>query len=594
MKKLIKIYNKNFDSNYIDDDLINNKINYFVDIFNLSSKEDLFLMLSKVNNTKFDLTAFKLNYINSVPNYKYDLVDILNKSSFLDGIIKKSLQSVNKEILYFSKFFEPIINSFIVDFFIKIKKFKNIEINNFLSLFIKDLVKFYFNISYKALITYVKNNNNLNTTDINFIKKLSYNDILFFYNEYLPLTDILIHKSLQITNYYIEILKKIESFNLRIISFNSLFDYSFNNSKSIIIINTESKKFIYKPKFSGVDISFNKLLMFINKKINSNPNYNLLDFKSFKIIKYSDDFIIAEYINYDEVNNINQIKNYYKRIGQYLFLFRIFNSTDIHAGNIINHNEYPVIIDIETLFSQKLKKEVEDNKLINYNDELINILTNINFLPNKNLNVSGIFTKRDKNTNINSIKIEVKNDNIYIKYEELTIKNYKNILRLNGDIINYKDYISEILFGYKNMYKFFYYNKKSLYKFILSNFKNKKYRIVLRPKSYYLSLLNISYHPDLLKSRFDRELFFSILSLDKKTKFDSKLFIKNEYNSILNSDIYLLFSNTSKNIIYDNDNNYINYIISSTFPNTLNSIRSLEIKNVNRDLKIINNLLIIN
>lgn len=66
---------------------------------------------------------------------------------------------------------------------------------------------------------------------------------------------------------------------------------------------------------------------------------------------YGDNYTFDSYVEYRECSNEIQVNRYYGRFGQLCSLIWVLCGNDIHYENIIAYSEYPVIIDVETLFS---------------------------------------------------------------------------------------------------------------------------------------------------------------------------------------------------------------------------------------------------
>ncbi|MBX4341401.1 DUF4135 domain-containing protein, partial [Mycobacterium tuberculosis] len=72
-----------------------------------------------------------------------------------------------------------------------------------------------------------------------------------------------------------------------------------------------------------------------------------------------------EYIAYRECLTEEELKRFYYRQGGYIALLYFFRSSDFHFENIIASGEFPVLIDLETLFSNHLDLFKESKVLTN-------------------------------------------------------------------------------------------------------------------------------------------------------------------------------------------------------------------------------------
>lgn len=67
-----------------------------------------------------------------------------------------------------------------------------------------------------------------------------------------------------------------------------------------------------------------------------------------------------EAISYSECNTLDEVSDFYYKIGELLCILYTLNSKDFHCENIIADGDSPVLIDLETL----LHGTLEDKKKI--------------------------------------------------------------------------------------------------------------------------------------------------------------------------------------------------------------------------------------
>lgn len=89
---------------------------------------------------------------------------------------------------------------------------------------------------------------------------------------------------------------------------------------------------------------------------------------------------------------MDEARRYYHRCGVYLSIFYFLNTFDIHDENIICNDQYPALIDLETLCNGRI------NNIYTVTEcrDLLNGVLNTSFIPYVNpngvfdLNISGI------------------------------------------------------------------------------------------------------------------------------------------------------------------------------------------------------------
>ena len=150
-----------------------------------------------------------------------------------------------------------------------------------------------------------------------------------------------------------------------------------------------------------IDILFQQLLKWFNE------NTNLLNFKILKILDKNimDGWNIL-------IKNLVVLKMKFQDIlndkGYYLALFYLLNTTDMHNDNIISFNEYPVYIDLETLFHNQ---SFYNEKLHDANAKAQRIVSTSLF--STNILPISITNKRFENFSfLQSIKLKVKSLNL--------------------------------------------------------------------------------------------------------------------------------------------------------------------------------------
>ncbi|MEJ2348096.1 MAG: type 2 lanthipeptide synthetase LanM [Patescibacteria group bacterium] len=126
--------------------------------------------------------------------------------------------------------------------------------------------------------------------------------------------------------------------------------------KSVIIATFSSrKKIVYKPRSLAVDAHFQALLNWFN---------NYYDYPLFKELGIIDqgEYGWVEFVEHKNCTSEIEIQRFYERLGAYLALLHMIDATDFHFENLIASGEYPVLIDLETLWHRSLSDQVIINK----------------------------------------------------------------------------------------------------------------------------------------------------------------------------------------------------------------------------------------
>lgn len=102
---------------------------------------------------------------------------------------------------------------------------------------------------------------------------------------------------------------------------------------------------------------YNEIIEYFNKKD------DVLDMKIVKGI-YEDDYSFEEFIPYEQCHNKVQLAHYYERFGQVMAILYLLNASDMHLENLIANGEYPVAIDLETLFQQPIMHALDEYPIL--------------------------------------------------------------------------------------------------------------------------------------------------------------------------------------------------------------------------------------
>ncbi|PFZ12278.1 type 2 lantipeptide synthetase LanM [Bacillus pseudomycoides] len=318
------------------------------------------------------------------------------------------------------------------------------------------------------------------------------------------------------------------------------------NGRTVAMLNFTNKgKLVYKPRSLKTDELFNELLTWINKKGFKKPLKNLT-------VLSRNEYGYQEFITGSECNTLQEVENFYYRQGGYIALFYILNSTDFHHENIIADGEYPIFIDLETLFSNTIEfnNKLTDNKSafmklsLDIKDSVFQSL----MLPAKfsddpliNYDLSGLGVSGELEVEPSAVNAL---DNIYsdqIKMVKQTVKlqEFNNTPRIKQKKTNASEHVQEIINGFTDMYKLILNNKKE---FTLENgplysFQETFARQVFRATEAYSRFVSASIHPEYLKNGVDRESLFYYLwhGINLQPKFSR--IAKYEVQDLLRTDI---------------------------------------------------------
>ena len=179
------------------------------------------------------------------------------------------------------------------------------------------------------------------------------------------------------------------------------------------------------------------------------------------------------------------------------------NGSDIHYENIIANGEYPIIIDLETLFNPKvdLNELTDDGENFAIEKIYESVLT-IGMLPlmfrsnNIEAEYGGFGVNEEQLSPFKSYDIKNREcDDISVEWANKTIGTQKNNPLLNSKKVNSNNYINEIAYGFVEMYELILNNREAYKEVVKELFNSIDVRVLLRSTMEYSSLLDVSYHP---------------------------------------------------------------------------------------------------
>jgi lantibiotic modifying enzyme len=110
-------------------------------------------------------------------------------------------------------------------------------------------------------------------------------------------------------------------------------------------------KVVHKPRSLSLDVHIGEFLEWVNQS-GLEPA-----FRTPKIIDRGC-YGWSEFVAHQPCSSRDEVDRYYQRLGGYLAVFYVFRATNMHFENLIAAGEFPVPVDLETLFHP----DVEDKE----------------------------------------------------------------------------------------------------------------------------------------------------------------------------------------------------------------------------------------
>lgn len=339
---------------------------------------------------------------------------------------------------------------------------------------------------------------------------------------------------------------------------------------------------IYKPRSMEIDLHFQNLLMTITDRLENHK------FKFPKIINRGS-YGFMEFVEPSNCKSKKELNGFFYRHGFQLAVIYLMGGTDFHYENIIACGEYPILVDLETLMSPKVKSlcvhpvEIIADSLLK-NSVLETGLLPFSFRFDPELEPIDISGLSNNNNQISPLRApvwhEVGTDLMHLKREFIALPKTLNHPDPTNEKFRLSDYSCEIIAGFKKAFSLLKSNINEIKSLILGT----KYaitRVVIRPTYIYAFLLRESYHPHLLGDALDRDRHFDQLWARTKTQPELKKIYKEERRDLWQGDIpYFMAHPNSKSLWSSRGEEISNFFESTSIDDTLQRLDNIDEENL--------------
>ncbi len=266
-------------------------------------------------------------------------------------------------------------------------------------------------------------------------------------------------------------------------------------------------KLVYKPHSQSVDIHFGEFLEWVNRASFETP---------FRILKIIDRgcYGWSEFVVHQPCSSHGEVERFYQRLGGYLAVFYVTRARDMHFGNLLAAAEFPVPVDLETLFHGSLVEEKDDPATNAFQLSVMRVL----LLPQRidgsetyeGVDMSGFGGNSGQHFGVgrggtweNVGTDEMRLDDNKTAPMEVA----GNRPRLEAQDVAAGDYSEAFVTGFRWVYRLIEEHRDELLAAggILDRFGEVEVRFVARGTAIYGVLLSNCPHPDLLRNAIDRD-----------------------------------------------------------------------------------------
>ena len=337
--------------------------------------------------------------------------------------------------------------------------------------------------------------------------------------------------------------------------------------------DNEAYHFYYKPRNLEIDKSYYNFIQWWNKK-------SSIKHKAPELINCGD-YGWANAAQAETCYSKEELENFYVKYGSIIAFSYVFASTDLHMENIIAVNEFPVLIDIETLFNCIFQEK--KHYPIHYHLYASLLLPTHGFMGE--IELSPLSAQGERTTEIEIIKKpEIKNTRIRMVAAKLETSIHKNQATLNNEIVDFHLYQENIINGFKETLSFIEKDKASFLSVVTQFFDGAKIRLIVRATEDYFRILYNQYHPNNLYQNKD-DVARHKLAMNF---FDSKI-LYSEIHQLNNGDIPLFETTIDSHSIIDGQNNKIKHVIAESalelITNQVSKLTSKHIEQLVEDIR---------
>lgn len=336
-----------------------------------------------------------------------------------------------------------------------------------------------------------------------------------------------------------------------------------HKGRFVIEIKTDEGNFFYKPRTAEVDEAFKKCLEVLSRC------KDILEMKA-------PDFVSRK--NYSWFNKITYTplvetdnSGYYQRLGQLLAIIYILNGNDIHFENLISKGDQPIIIDVETILTNRLM-----NKKSSASSYLQNDGNSYSFdSVQSSLMLPGFITIKNRHYDLSPIQI--------LNKDVKTISKDTNHLVNIAEMTKLSNIVCQ---GFIAIYKEILNNKSKYKTYFTEIFKNIKVRFLNKPTSVYGEIRDLLTNPVcLFDSSYAFALSTKVFDMTDSVIKQEELF---EQEELLKFDIpYFEIEANSKDLILSEERKIIDCFIETPLESLFTKIDILGEKDLEKQLSII-------
>jgi type 2 lantibiotic biosynthesis protein LanM len=277
--------------------------------------------------------------------------------------------------------------------------------------------------------------------------------------------------------------------------------------RSVVLLQFSSGlRLVYKPKSLAVDVRFQQLLQFLNVWGARHPHrvLTVLDRGAYGWV---------EHVEAAGCDSREALQRFYWRQGSSLALLHLLAAVDFHLENLIAAGEYPVLVDLEALFHQRLTLEAGDSATQRAWAAIDRSIVSVGMLPllifgregRAGIDMSGLGGEAGQLSPHAVPMVEDANhDTMRVVRRQGRTSGSSNRPLLQGQPVDAAGFTEDIVQGFEETYRLLQRHRETLGA-RLQTFADVEVRHIVRATQRYALLLQESVHPDFLREGLERD-----------------------------------------------------------------------------------------
>ena len=323
-------------------------------------------------------------------------------------------------------------------------------------------------------------------------------------------------------------------------------------------------KLVYKPHSQSVDVHFGEFLEWINQAGFETP---------FRILKIIDRgcYGWSEFVAHQPCSSRGEVERFYQRLGGYLAAFYVTRAGDMHFENLLSAAEFPVPVDLETLFHgavvvEKDAPAIDDPAIIAFQSSVMRVL----LLPQRfygseadeGVDMSGLGAKSGQHIPVgraSSWESAGTDEMRLVRNKTALMEVVGNRPKLEGQDVAAGDYVEAFVTGFRWVYRLIEERRNEFQApgGILDRFGEDEVRFIARSTGTYAVLLRACQHPDRLRNAIDRDQVLDGLWLGAAQQTELTRLIPAELRDLQSGDVPVFTSRPNSRDLWTSEGDRI-------------------------------------